>query len=329
MLDRNDLLPEEQAHPNIVEKLRTAYKIKPEEEQVLIRVHERLAQRFHTLPPVEPVQAGQYAGKQHLSSSLDSSSSSVRASRRWLRHFNTLAAAIIVALLVGSLAFAFVMTGRTKVGSPPGTTNDIRVVLAAEKGQQPTLAAMEATTTLLLQRFHALGLEGAQVHVMTAHGRPEILAVLPHFGGDEQRIIAMLVESGSLAFWGTGSVPVPLGATFNPAQFLSENPGGKPAFTNKDLDLSALAIIHDQAGRPEVSCIMQGNAIRAFQAYTNSNIGNYLTVTLDGKVIVSAVIQSAIAGPFALPSDFTEQQAKAFIAVLSHGPLPVELQRLS
>lgn len=74
---------------------------------------------------------------------------------------------------------------------------------------------------------------------------------------------------------------------------------------------------------------MQGQALRSFQAFTGSHIGTYLTVTLDGTVIESAVIQSAIAGPFVIPSAYTEQQAREIIVLVSHGPLPVELQRLS
>jgi len=330
MLDHNELLPEEQAHPAIVEKLRAAYQMKPDEEQTLLRVRERLAQSSHALLLLDPIQSGEYAGEQRPASPLVSPSGNVGARRKkWSRLFNTLAAAIVVAVLVGSLAFAFSMTGHSTVGSPAGTTNDIRVLLAAEKGSHPTRAEMEATGTLLLQRFRAFGLKGAQVHVITEQGQLEILVELPYAGSDEQGIITMLVQNGLLAFWSTGSTPVQLGATFNPAQFVQYNPGDKPAFTNKDLDPGALAIIHDEAGRPEISCIMQGNAINRFRIFTAEHTGEYLTVTLDGTVIESAVIESAIAGPFVISSDFTEQQVRAIIAVISHGPLPVELQRVS
>lgn len=328
MLDRNELLPEEQIYPDIVEKLRAVYQMKPEEEQVLLRVRERLAQSSHTLPLLAPIQVDEYA-EQHLVSPSVPPSSIVKARWKWSRLFNMLAAALVVALLVGSLAAAFILTDHTKVGSPPGTANDIRVVLAAEKGSQPTMAEMEATATLLLQRFRAFGLQGAQAHVMTEKGRLEILAILPHFGGDEQRIVNMLVERGSLAFWNTGSIPLALGAAFNPAQFVRDNPGGKPLFINKDLDLGTLTIIHDVAGRPQFTGMMQGDVINRFSSFTAGHVGDYLTITLDSKVVESAVIQSAITGPFILTFNYTEQQAKAFMAIIKHGPLPVELQRVS
>lgn len=330
MLDRNELLPEERANPEIIEQLRAAYLMKPEEEQALLRVRERLAQSSHALPLLVSVQADEQRGKEHVASSLVSPSHNRRERRKWSRLFNILAAAIVVALLVGSLALAFVMTGHTRVGSQAGTANDIRVLLAAaEKGPQPTRAEMEATGTLLLQRFKDFGLSGAQVHVMTEKGRLEILLELPYVGGDEQSIITTSIQNGLLAFWSTGSTPVQLGATFDPAQFAQYNPGNKPAFTNSDLDPSALAITHDQAGRPEISCIMQGSAINRFRLFTAGHTGEYLTITLDGKVIESAVIESAIAGPFVLSGSYTDLQVKAIIVLVSHGPLPIELQRLT
>jgi len=334
MLDHDELLPEEQAYPGIVEELRTVYQMKPAEKQALIRVRERLAQSVDALPQIEPVQAGEYTRKQRVESPVVSSSRNMRAGWKWLRHFNTLAAALFVAVLVGSLVFTFAIIGHSRLGSsnPTGTaavTNDIRVLLAPAGGITPSQAEMEATRALLSQRFRDFGLNRASVRVLTANGRPEILAELPHFGGDEQRIITMLVETGSLAFWNTGSIPLALGTTLNPAQFIQSNPGGKPLFTNRDLDPGAFAISYDAAGRPLINCIMQGEAIGRFQTYTARNIGNFLTVTLDGTVIESAVIQSAIDGPFELSLNYTGQQAKAFIAIIKHGPLPVELKRLT
>jgi len=40
MLDHNDLLPEEKAYPAIVQKLQITYQMKPEEMQVMARVHD-------------------------------------------------------------------------------------------------------------------------------------------------------------------------------------------------------------------------------------------------------------------------------------------------
>ena len=74
--------------------------------------------------------------------------------------------------------------------------------------------------------------------------------------------------------------------------------------------------------------MMKGDALKRFQRYTANNIGHSLTITLDGKVIESAIIHSSIAGPFEVSADFTQQQASAIVSVLKYGPLPVELKKL-
>ena len=81
------------------------------------------------------------------------------------------------------------------------------------------------------------------------------------------------------------------------------------------------------AGTPSISLIMKGVAQQRFQRYTASNIGQTFTITLDGTVLSSATINSAISGPFAVVTTMSQQQANALVAVLQAGPLPVELQR--
>ena len=70
---------------------------------------------------------------------------------------------------------------------------------------------------------------------------------------------------------------------------------------------------------------MRGSAIGAFGSFTASNIGEFLTITFDRKVIELAVIQSAITGPAVITGNFTQQQANAVVADLKAGSLPVAL----
>ncbi len=73
---------------------------------------------------------------------------------------------------------------------------------------------------------------------------------------------------------------------------------------------------------------MKGDAVNRFQLYTANNIGHALTITLDGKVLESGIIETSIAGPFEVPVNSTQQQASALVSVLEYGPLPVELKKL-
>ncbi len=335
MLDHDELLPEEQASPDFVQELQIAYQMKPEEKQVLTRVHERLAQRSHPHPLLEPVQAGghPHTRSPQLPPTVSPPSRSTTSRQRWLRHLNALVAALFVGLLVATMVFTFSSINRTRVGSPPATvglTNGIRVWLVpAEKGSTPSQAEMEATRILLSQRFISFGLQGSSVRVLTVNGQPGILVQLPHFGGNEQQAIDTLLGTGVLAFWDTGPyATVPVGTPFYPSPYIQYNPGGRPRFTNQDLDPSALSVFRDPEGLLAISCTMKGDAVNRFQLYTANNIGHALTITLDGKVLESGIIETSIAGPFEVPVNSTQQQASALVSVLEYGPLPVELKKL-
>jgi hypothetical protein len=328
MLDHDELLPEEQAYPGLVQELRSTYQMKPEEKQVLSRVYERLAQSANPLPLFEPIQGEDHTQPQRLASPMRPT----RFKQSWLRRLNILAAVLITGLLVGSLAFIFSIIYHTGMGCPVGTagvTNGLRVMLVpAQRSRKPSQAEMEATCDILTQRFISFGLPGASVSVVTANGLPAIQVKLPLLGGKEQQAINILLETGVLEFWNTGPQPAQLGSTFDCTQFIQYNPGCKAQFAGTDLDPSQISVGTDQAGRPNILFEMKSGAIQKFGSFTQKNIGNYLTVTLDRKVIESAVIESAIIGQGEITGSFTSDQANALVSVLKYGPLPVALKKL-
>jgi preprotein translocase subunit SecD len=172
------------------------------------------------------------------------------------------------------------------------------------------------------------------VRLQTINGQPGIIAELPHFDGNERQIVGILVQTGVLAFWNTGLYGVLVaGTSFNPDLYTQYNPDSKPRFTNQDLDATAFAVIHDPSTPTNVastSCMMKGNALNRFRLFTAHNIGNALTLTLDGKVLASEVIANSVSGPFDfIVADFTQQQADAIVSVLAHSPLPVSLKAVS
>lgn len=324
MLDHDELLPEEQAHPGLIQELRTIYLMKPEEQQVLSRVHQRLAEDSHSLPLPESTRAGRRA-QTPWPVSVISPRRHYGPRQRWLRPLSTLAAVLFVGLLVGSLILAFSIN-RSNVGL---SANSNRVFLAPVKtGGTPSHAELEAASTILSQRFSDFGLQGFSVQVTTSNGQSGILVKLPRFGGNEQQVIDILVGTGELAFWGTGNTLVPAGTTFNPNQYIQYNPGDQPRFTSQDIDPNSLSVVKDQADTPQISGEMKGEAIQRFRLYTAQNIGNYLTVTFDDKVLQSAVIAGSISGPFVITGEFTQQQASAIVAALKSGTLPIEFNTL-
>lgn len=185
---------------------------------------------------------------------------------------------------------------------------------------------MPAVRNALEQRVNGgLGVNEPSIRLQSSGGQPAILVELPGFSGNQTTEVNSLLQTGNLEFWNTGTTPVQLGTTFDPAQYTANNPGNKPEFTGKDLDASQVYVSYDQAGRPQISFEMKGSAIGAFGTFTSNNVGRYLTVTLDRSVIESASINSAITGPGVITGQFTLDQANQIVTVLKYGALPVSL----
>src|SRR5215470_9244762 len=157
---------------------------------------------------------------------------------------------------------------------------------------------MPAVRDNIEQRVNGgLGVSEPSIRIVTSNGVPSISVELPGFSGNQTEAVNSLLKTGLLEFWNTGPSPVALNTTFDPTQYAQYNPGNKPEFTGKDLDPNQVFVSQDQAGLPQISFEMKGDAVGRFGTFTGQNVGNYLTVTLDKVVIESAVIQSAITGP--------------------------------
>ena len=232
---------------------------------------------------------------------------------------------LLLLFLLGLLATA--CSGHTVAPpTPPTLMSGLRVLLVPATGTgTPIHAALDATQAMLSERLAAFGLKQVSVHELTSGSQPTLQVEVPHFGGDERATLDILLNTGILEFWNTGPAPVPIGSTFTPSQFAQYNPGDKAPFTGNDLDGSQVGVGTDQAGRPDINFAMKGDAIGRFGQFTQQNVGNYLTITLDDKVIESAIIQSAITGPGEITGDFTRQNAAAIASVLKYPSLPVAL----
>ncbi len=186
---------------------------------------------------------------------------------------------------------------------------------------------MPAVRDNIEQRVNGgLGVSEPSIRIVTSNGIPSISVELPGFTGNQTEAVNSLLKTGLLEFWNTGPSPVQVGSTFDPTQYVQYNPGGKPEFTGADLDPSQVYVSQDQAGRPQISFEMKGNAIASFGSFTAKNVGQYLTITLDKNVIQSAVIQNAINGPGVITGTFTTNEAQSVVTVLKYGALPIALK---
>ena len=201
-----------------------------------------------------------------------------KRSRRWLWITLAVLGGIVALSCVGSTIFVALSVGSfTRLGRP-GLTSGLRVLLVPATGTgTPTPAALSATQMLLSERLAAFGLKNASVQELTSGSQPTLQVEVPHFGGDERATLDTLLNTGTLEFWSTGPSPVALGSTFDPTQYTQYNSGGKPQFTGADLDSSQVYVSQDQAGRPQISFEMKGDAQSRFGTFTASNVGQYLT----------------------------------------------------
>lgn len=159
-----------------------------------------------------------------------------------------------------------------------------------------------------------------------ANGLPSNIIVVEVAGhaADEASIASLLDATGQLDIIDTGSTFLDIGTDVTGQTCDSSCAPGqyKIIFTGDQLDPNSISAKLDPSiNLPVIQAAFQRAAQSAFATYTQANIGNYLTLTLDNKVIESATIQSQISGPFEISGITTLAQAQNLATLLKYGPL--------
>ncbi|MGH2460873.1 MAG: protein translocase subunit SecD, partial [Chloroflexota bacterium] len=95
--------------------------------------------------------------------------------------------------------------------------------------------------------------------------------------------------------------------------------------TGKDLKTADVGF--DQYNQPLVNFTLTSDGSKTFGDYTTKNVGKYLAITLDKKVIESPVIQQPITGGSGqISGGFTLQSAQDLVIQLRYGALPIPLK---
>jgi preprotein translocase subunit SecD len=176
---------------------------------------------------------------------------------------------------------------------------------------------------VLARRASAAGYHDVAVR---AGGEAQTIVVEAPSVGDGQQLVPLLTSRGQLFFIDTGGQSVSVGqdvtericeAQCRPEQFTV-------VFRADDLDTSQVSAgLDPTTQQPIVTFQFKGDAQKRFADYTGANVGNYLTIALDGKVIESAVIQSQITGRGNISGNMTKAQVTALAAQLTSGELPL------
>lgn len=91
-------------------------------------------------------------------------------------------------------------------------------------------------------------------------------------------------------------------------------------------DLVDVAATRNNLGKYEVEFVLTDAGKTIFANYTTANIGKYLGIVLDKKVVSTPVIESSITqGQGVIQGQFTSEQANALAVQLRYGSLPIPL----
>ena len=251
-----------------------------------------------------------------------------------------LVGAILVVMGVFGLLFQPLhFSGRTLTfGAPPlhrslDRRGGVAIVLEARPTPQTpvTDGEMEAVLQVIRKRVDRLGVAEPSVF---RQGPDRIAVELPGIE-NPQRAIEFITKRALLEFVDTGTQSLPREAEWqgNDAVILPDRKTTLALhktviFTGADL--SDARAQYDQFGRPNVAFTFNRSAAKTLEDYTSKNIGKYLTIVLDNRVISSPVINSPIPGGHGvIEGGFTPDSARDFTLLLRGGslPLPVRVVR--
>ena len=164
--------------------------------------------------------------------------------------------------------------------------------------------------------------------VVRQEGGNRILIQLPDLRNENQAL-SLLGQTGQMNVIDTGTTALPIGTVVTGQTCTTTCASGqyKIVFTGAELDPSTISATIDQNNQPIVQFEFAGNAKSAFSTYTQNNINNFLTITLDDKVIESASINSQITGIGEISGgNMTIANAQSLAALLKYGALPLPLK---
>ena len=193
----------------------------------------------------------------------------------------------------------------------------LHVVFQADPvpGQEILEGAMEAVKEIIENRVNALGVAEPVIQI---EGDDRIIVELPGVS-DPDEAIKLFKETGSLEIFGTGFVP------FEEGSFIDETTEGAERILT-GADVKDASVGFDEIGNPEIVFELTDAGGGAFQNHTTANIGQWMSITLDGRVIQSAVIQAAISTRGRITGNFNAQEARRVAIQLRYGALPVPLR---
>jgi len=235
----------------------------------------------------------------------------------------------------------------------------LQVLLEADvpEGEAIEPGAMDAAKVIVGNRVDALGVTEPLVQ---SQGERRIIVELPGVK-DPELAIATIRETGLMEFIDAGSTFLAPGTVvrtdygggtvtpteeMTPTSEITETttvtstvPAGlTPAptpeqifptvLTGRDLNRGGLGIgRRETTGELYIAFELTSEAAPKFADFTGKNVGRYLAIALDKKIISCPVIKSAITeGKGVIEGKFTLEEARSLLVQLQYGALPVPLR---
>lgn len=257
--------------------------------------------------------------------------------------------ALIFVLVVGVIAGFIAWPTNTEINLAPFGINyrrdisirqgldlqgGIQVLLQAEaaEGQTITTDTMAAARTVIDRRVNALGVAEPVIQLSQNH---RIIVELPGVK-DPEAAIRTFGNTGLLEFIDAGSTPLQEGQLVNTSLGPAPAPGANdrlpvPSQTFNTVvqgkDLSGADVGFDELNRPEVRFTFKDEGSTKFGDYSTNNVGKYLAITLDKRVLSSPVIQGPILGGSGrITGRFSLDEVRNIVIQLKYGALPVPLK---
>ena len=221
----------------------------------------------------------------------------------------------------------------------------MQVILSVPQELSVTSQNLQDAATILENRSNALGV--SEVVFQTAGDR----IIVGEFPGatSSQDVINQIKQVGQLEFVDFGDTPLLEGTevltdygfveTLEPTPLPTQTTEGDtqptaeaaPVATRYHTvltggDLSAVSVVVGDLNEYQVAIEFDADSGEIFEQWTTNNIGKYLGIVLDKKVISSPVIEDSITdGQGVIRGGFTAESANALAVQLRYGSLPIEL----
>jgi preprotein translocase subunit SecD len=221
----------------------------------------------------------------------------------------------------------------------------IQVLLQPSGGFNATSQNLQDASKILDNRSNALGVSEQVFQVI---GSQYILGEFPGKTNTDQ-VVNILQQTGLLEFIDAGSTYLEpgtvvvtdfasTGAQQATAQPTQTSTGGTPAATPTEAkvyhtvmtgsDLKTVGVTSGSTDpNPYIAFTLTDSGAQVFKDFTTQNVGKYLAIVLDKKVVSTPVIQNAITdGKGIIQGNYTIDSANQLATVLRFGSLPVPLE---